>query len=290
MKIRDSRKKNWFWVENFLLEKKGIDIYEKMIYVALCRFVDAEGRCFPSLSTLAAAAGCSKRKASDAIAQLIEKKMIAKKNRKSPLGDATSNVYIIYSVCEGGIAPCAIPHAQGAIPVLHPVQPKKTQMEENTTTTSVVVFETLQKFSKFKDSIRIPLNEIAINRIMMSHRCSEADLYAAADILDFQSRAGSNIIDYRKYLISLIKAIQRGTLGIPDGYQPPWERAEKARLKKEKEKKEKDEAREIEKEVEMARLSPKEIERLKAKDCPALVASRQDDDDEDVRFMAGGIL
>ncbi|MDP3012731.1 MAG: hypothetical protein Q8M92_00725, partial [Candidatus Subteraquimicrobiales bacterium] len=63
-----------------------------------------------------------------------------------------------------------------------------------------------------------------MKRIILVHRCTEAELFAAADILDFQSRAGSNIIDYRKYLISLIVAIRKGTLNIPTGYAPPWAR------------------------------------------------------------------
>ena len=147
------------------------------------------------------------------------------------------------------------------------------------------------KFKDYKDSIRIPLDEKTKNQIMMSARCNEAEFFAAADILDFQVRAGSNIKNYRKYLIAMIMAIRKGTLCIPNGYLPPWERAERARQEEAELKKEKAAQEQTAREVATERLSPEELWRLKEKNAPVLIASRSDDEDHEIFqwLMPGGM-
>ena len=50
-----------------VITDERLAIYEKMAYVALCRFADREGKCFPGLDTLAHLAGCSRSRLHDAL-------------------------------------------------------------------------------------------------------------------------------------------------------------------------------------------------------------------------------
>ncbi len=50
--IRENRTKGWFWAENALIDREDIGAYEKLIYMALARFADSSGKCFPSLDLL----------------------------------------------------------------------------------------------------------------------------------------------------------------------------------------------------------------------------------------------
>lgn len=53
-----------------VITDERLSIYEKMAYVALCRFADREGRCFPGLDTLAHLAGCSRSRLHEALKKL----------------------------------------------------------------------------------------------------------------------------------------------------------------------------------------------------------------------------
>lgn len=50
--LKDSRKKDWFWVENELIDDIELTIYEKMVYIVLIRYSDNESSCFPSRATI----------------------------------------------------------------------------------------------------------------------------------------------------------------------------------------------------------------------------------------------
>ncbi|MBI5328337.1 MAG: helix-turn-helix domain-containing protein [Deltaproteobacteria bacterium] len=100
MKIRDARNGNWFWVENALIDRDDLNIYEKTLYMTFCRFVDKNSKCRPSLQAISTAAGFSKRKAADTIKSMIEKGLIEKKRRITENGDPTSNEYTVLSAVE----------------------------------------------------------------------------------------------------------------------------------------------------------------------------------------------
>ena len=55
--MRDIRKKNWFWIENALVDREAIGAMEKLIYMLLARFADQEGKCFPSQERLCKISG-----------------------------------------------------------------------------------------------------------------------------------------------------------------------------------------------------------------------------------------
>lgn len=51
--LRDARKKDWFWLENDLIDNLNLNVYEKMTYIVLARHANSESVCFPSNQTIA---------------------------------------------------------------------------------------------------------------------------------------------------------------------------------------------------------------------------------------------
>lgn len=96
--LKDSRKRDWFWVENDLIDREDLTIYEKMIYMTLVRHSNENSICFPSYRTIAQKSGCSERQAKKVVKDLEKKKLIKKENRtKGNSKEKESNVYIVLS-------------------------------------------------------------------------------------------------------------------------------------------------------------------------------------------------
>ncbi|MFL8801455.1 MULTISPECIES: conserved phage C-terminal domain-containing protein [unclassified Clostridioides] len=96
--LKDSRKKEWFWIENSLIDNLDLSTYEKMIYIVLVRHLDDESTCFPKKSTIAKEAGCSEATVKRTINSLEEKKLIKRVFRKDKkTGSNTSNLYYVAS-------------------------------------------------------------------------------------------------------------------------------------------------------------------------------------------------
>lgn len=100
--LKDSRKKDWFWVENDLIDREDLTIYEKMIYMTLVRHSNENSICFPSYRTIAQKSGCSERQAKKVVKDLEKKKLIKKENRtKGNSKEKESNIYIVLSTKVG---------------------------------------------------------------------------------------------------------------------------------------------------------------------------------------------
>lgn len=100
--LKDARKKEWFWLENNLVDREDLTIYEKIIYVVLVRYSDNESSCFPSKLTISKKSGCSIATVKRVINSLEEKELIKKVNRKNEHGNNESNLYYIASL-NGGL-------------------------------------------------------------------------------------------------------------------------------------------------------------------------------------------
>ncbi len=50
--MRDIREKNWFWIENILIDRDDLNAYEKLLYMTLARYADSRGKAFPGLDLL----------------------------------------------------------------------------------------------------------------------------------------------------------------------------------------------------------------------------------------------
>ena len=79
--LRDGRVRNWFYLENDLLDKQDLTIYEKMIYIVIARYVDKEDKAFPSVPTIAKKGSMSERQVQTIINSLVKKGLIKKESR-----------------------------------------------------------------------------------------------------------------------------------------------------------------------------------------------------------------
>jgi hypothetical protein len=97
--LRDGRVKNWFYLENDLLDRQDLNIYEKMIYIVIARFVDRQDKAFPSVPTIAKKGSMSERQVQAIINSLVKKKLLKKEPRLNKDNKSkTSNLYTLCSV------------------------------------------------------------------------------------------------------------------------------------------------------------------------------------------------
>jgi ssDNA-binding Zn-finger/Zn-ribbon topoisomerase 1 len=97
--LRDGRVKNWFYLENDLLDRQDLNIYEKMIYIVIARYVDKEDKAFPSVPTIAKKGSMSERQVQTIINSLVKKGLIKKELRINKYNKSkTSNLYTLLSV------------------------------------------------------------------------------------------------------------------------------------------------------------------------------------------------
>lgn len=76
-KVIDKSGWNYTIIDNEIVETERLDIYEKMLYIALKRFANIQtGKAFPGVKRLAEMSGMSQRKARVVIGSLVEKKYI----------------------------------------------------------------------------------------------------------------------------------------------------------------------------------------------------------------------
>lgn len=77
-KILQFRRERPLVIVDYAVVMSGqLSVYELAVYLVLCAYADSrEGTCFPSYQTIAGKAGCSRRKAIDAVARLNHEAMI----------------------------------------------------------------------------------------------------------------------------------------------------------------------------------------------------------------------
>ena len=111
-KILQFRRERAFVMVDYAVVMSGqLSVYELAVYLVLCAYADSrEGTCFPSYQTIAGKAGCSRRKAIDAVARLESLGLIRKEVRKNPCGDNTSNLYTVVAAPPIAAPP---PYAEG---------------------------------------------------------------------------------------------------------------------------------------------------------------------------------
>lgn len=92
--MRDRRQKDWFWVDNALVDRKDLNLYEKMLYICLARHAGNNEYAFPKLSTLCEELGVKdNRTVVKYIKSLEEKGLIEVEKRKG-----SSNLYYLNNV------------------------------------------------------------------------------------------------------------------------------------------------------------------------------------------------
>ena len=97
--LRDGRVRNWFYLENDLLDREDLTIYEKMLYVVIARYVDKEDKAFPSVPTVAEKGSMSERQVQMIVNSLVKKGLIKKESRINKYNKSkTSNLYTLLSI------------------------------------------------------------------------------------------------------------------------------------------------------------------------------------------------
>jgi len=94
--LRDGRTKNWFYLENDLLDREDLTIYEKTVYIVIARYVNGENKAFPSYETIAKKGSMAKVQAMRVVKSLIQKELLKKDARKNKDNEgSTSNLYTL---------------------------------------------------------------------------------------------------------------------------------------------------------------------------------------------------
>lgn len=110
MEIRDSRDKEWFWLDNEYLNgyAKHLGSTASLVYISLCRHSDNKTqKCYPSMELIAEELGMQRASISRAIAKLAEWRILEikedydKKNKRRK-----NNVYTLTKKSEWKEKPC----------------------------------------------------------------------------------------------------------------------------------------------------------------------------------------
>jgi len=94
--LRDGRVKNWFYLENELLDREDLTIYEKTVYIVIARYVNGENKAFPSYETIAKKGSMAKVQAKRVVKSLTKKGLLKKESRRNKDNKGyTSNLYTL---------------------------------------------------------------------------------------------------------------------------------------------------------------------------------------------------
>ena len=94
--LRDGRVRNWFYLENDLLDREDLTIYEKTVYIVIERYVNSENKAFPSYENIAQKGSMAKVQAKRVVKSLVEKGLLKKEARKNKDNKShTSNLYTL---------------------------------------------------------------------------------------------------------------------------------------------------------------------------------------------------
>lgn len=74
--------------------------YQKLVYIYLKKFADSNHQCFPSIRKLSILTKIGTSKIKQTLAELEEKGLISKENRRKSDGGKTSNLYTLYDYAE----------------------------------------------------------------------------------------------------------------------------------------------------------------------------------------------
>jgi hypothetical protein len=102
--VQDRRRKGFFTLDNELLDRFGADLgpYGLAVYVALARFANREGECWPSFTTIAQRTGMSRRQVIRETAKLAARGLIAVEAKTDQAtGEHKANLYILLDVTGG---------------------------------------------------------------------------------------------------------------------------------------------------------------------------------------------
>jgi len=133
--LRDGRTRNWFYLENDLLDRQDLAIYEKTVYIVIARYVNGENKAFPSYETIAKKGSMSRSKAKYVVNSLVQKGLLKKEFRKSKDKNCyTSNLYTLLNPKENNYKKgvghvVTYPRSYSDLPLGHEVTPNNTSIK-----------------------------------------------------------------------------------------------------------------------------------------------------------------
>ena len=117
--MRDIRQKGWFWLENNLIDREDLEAYEKLLYMALARYADSNGKCFPGLDLLMKVSGIGSRRTLTKYLRSLEEKGLIEIKKRIGKG----NIYFLKNVEEK-------PGAKVHVDQVQICTPKETQLRK----------------------------------------------------------------------------------------------------------------------------------------------------------------
>jgi hypothetical protein len=234
-------------IDNELLDHYGSRLgpYGLAVYMALARFANQDGACWPSLSTIARKTGMSRPQVIREIAKLKDVSLIAVEHQVNTKGEYSSNIYVLLDTAvpslepgvvsdsnQGGISqilPLVSPGDHGGISQIPKQNPKnKTQHCKKTQeTTPSETANNSNQLEINKDVVvaltRLGLAEKVANKLTQT--CSEELIQEKIAYLDFlQAEYPSKVQNPRGWLR---RAIEQN-YAAPDGFLPKEEREQQA--------------------------------------------------------------
>lgn len=94
--MNDGCQQEFLVIDHGFLKSKKLDLYEKMVLIALKTFADSNNQCSVGVKALVGLTGISEKKIRTVISGLVKKGVIAKENRTRPDGGRDSNLYTLY--------------------------------------------------------------------------------------------------------------------------------------------------------------------------------------------------
>src|SRR3954469_1046811 len=98
--VRDRRRKGFFTIDNELLDHYGAQLkaHGLAVYMALARFANQEGTCWPSLATIAKRTGMSRMQVIRELAKLQALGLIASEHQWGSKGEHRANIYTLLNL------------------------------------------------------------------------------------------------------------------------------------------------------------------------------------------------
>ena len=102
-RLRDGRRRNWFWVGNDTLDAylPRVGPHAWAVYCYLVRRADRADQCWPSVRTITEDTGVGRTKVKESIRLLEEAGLLRVEARVDDSGDATSHLYTVLGGSRG---------------------------------------------------------------------------------------------------------------------------------------------------------------------------------------------
>ena len=169
-KVRDSRNKDFFIVDNIYLNgyAKKLGVHATSVYLSLCRHADQSQTCFPSQKLISEETGMGERTVRDKIDILVKYNIIKVERERNSNGEWMRNLYTLLDKSEwldkpeAALAGSDLPEANDDIYQRQPLPINNTNTYNNTNTLSMGKFSkidslTEEQFETIATSYQVPL-------------------------------------------------------------------------------------------------------------------------------------